>query len=877
MSFFGFDTSLPRDRPPQQQQQRGIFDQHDPFAARNDDNEDEVLNFEETYDGLGQQLNESLDTFNEDTFGGDSDVPATRASVGRDFDFGGQTAAVRGSLLEEQQGGRQQQGFARGGDARAPARTGYEAYKAPGGMQKLEADASIWGPAAGRSSSSSQQQQNGRQESGGAAASANARKMMSLEEVEAMMRGQGQNQAQPQQQGNVLDQAQGLRDMLGLGGSGGGMPQQQQQPQQQQMGMQDQQQQQRGPVQILQRPQHPSQHASPAMQHAGPVVPQHLQQQPPRPMSRDMGPPQHPQHQHPMQQQQQQFQQQQPPGHFHRPQQGAPAVQPPHIRAQQQQGQHPQYQQNAQHQRGPSYNGPPITQAQQLQQLSPEDRAAFLEEEAKRAKRNHKIFLLSKNNGLMTPQDKNFITRIQLQQLLTATGGIDNEMGSDQQMAEDFYYQVYAQIRGAGGASVGGEMRNTQFAQTYLLQTGGSGRYGYGRGRNQRNGGGADNHVQRMEQQVARAVEAAKARPKNKSLVVEGSLGKIAFSNSKTPRPLLNIKRVDSEARVRQAAKVGAGVKFDRKQALRDIETMYSALMKLEDHERKLPPPPNEESSPEVIEGHMRWRSEMQGLNERLWGSLKVMAPIEQSPTAPHPFIQILSHGKGKKAIPRVFRHLDDQQRLTMLTLIVIHLDILDVIRDAYPPADNTPIPARVKEEVELFGLAVMPPLFSYVNEAPLGIIVGLLGLVLDRVHLQGIVRTKIGVGMLTMLISRAELVKQQPPPSSNQNQGDEDRLQYAALYNRLFDTLEPVLPYLFPTDTNISASDDVHVWQFLAAMGVGASPEDQQQRLVVGVKERVMETVAVSQGLLEGMRERRLGEVNLFMRAIGLDVELLG
>ncbi|KAK3638633.1 DNA topoisomerase 2-associated protein pat1 [Elasticomyces elasticus] len=865
MSFFGFDTNLPRDRPPQQQQQRGIFDQHDPFAARNDDDEDEVLNFEETYDGLGQQLNESLDTFNEDTFGGDSDVPATRASVGRDFDFAGQTAAVRNSLLEEQ-GGRQQQGFAAGAGRAAPARTGYEAYKVPGGMQKLEADASIWGP---RKTT----EQHGRQESGGVAANVNARKMMSLEEVEAMMRGQGQNQAQPSVQ---VDQAQGLRDMLGLGGNGNGMPPPQQ-PQQQQMGMQDQQQQQqRGPVQILQRPQHPSQQNSPAMQHAGPV-PQHLQQQPPRPMSRDMGPPQH---QHPMQQQQQQQFPQQPPGHFNRPQGVAPAVQLPHMRAHQQHAQqHPQHQpqQNIRHQRGPSYNGPPITQAQQLQQLSPEDRAAFLEEEAKRAKRNHKIFLLSKNNGLMTPQDKNFITRIQLQQLLTATGGIDNEMGSDQQMAEDFYYKVYAQIRGAGGA-VGGEMRNTQFAQTYLLQTGGSGRYGYGRGRNQRNGGGADNHVQRMEQQVARAVEAAKARPKNKSLVVEGSLGKIAFSNSKTPRPLLNIKRVDSEARVRQAEKVGKGVKFERKQALRDIETMYTALMKLEDHERKLPPPPNEESSPEVIEGHMRWRSEMQGLNEKLWSSLKVMAPIEQSPTAPHPFIQILSHGKGKKAIPRVFRHLDDQQRLTMLTLIVIHLDILDVIRDAYPPADNTPIPARVKEEVELFGLAVMPPLFSYVNEAPLGIIVGLLGLVLDRVHLQGIVRTKIGVGMLTMLISRAELVKQQPPPSSSaQNQGDEDRQQYAGLYNRLFDTLEPVLPYLFPTDTNISASDDVHVWQFLAAMGVGASPEDQQQRLVVGVKERVMETVAVSQGLPEGMRERRLGEVNLFMRAIGLDVELLG
>lgn len=245
---------------------------------------------------------------------------------------------------------------------------------------------------------------------------------------------------------------------------------------------------------------------------------------------------------------------------------------------------------------------------------------------------------------------------------------------------------------------------------------------------------------------------------------------------------------------------------------------------------------------------------------------------ISCSPTLPHPFIQILSHGKGKKAIPRVFRHLDDQQRLTMLTLIAIHLDILDVIRDAYPPADNTPLPARVKDEIELFTQAVMPPLFSYVNEAPLGIIIGLLDLLMDRTHLQAVLRTKIGLSILTMLISRAELVSQSVPA----NQADEDKQSWSELYGRLFDTIEPVLPLIFPADTSVAASDDVYVWQFLAAMGVGASP-DQQQRLVLGVKERVMETVGVSRSLPEEMKERRLGEVNLFMRAIGLDVELLG
>ena len=131
-----------------------------------------------------------------------------------------------------------------------------------------------------------------------------------------------------------------------------------------------------------------------------------------------------------------------------------------------------------------------------------------------------------------------------------------------------------------------------------------------------------------MEQQVARAVEAAKARPKNKSLIMEGSLGKIAFSNSKTPRPLLNLKRHDSEARTRTSAKPVSSA--NRKVALRDIETLYSTLMKMEDHERKLPPPPNEDSPPDVIEGHMRWRSDMADLNQQLWAALKVMEPIQQ-------------------------------------------------------------------------------------------------------------------------------------------------------------------------------------------------------------------------------------------------------
>lgn len=93
------------------------------------------------------------------------------------------------------------------------------------------------------------------------------------------------------------------------------------------------------------------------------------------------------------------------------------------------------------------------------------------------------------------------------------------------------------------------------------------------------------------------------------------------------------------------------------------------------------------------------------------------------------------------------------------------------------------------------------------------------------------------------------------------------------ATHKTFFDALEPTLPEIFPGTVN--TGEDVYVWQFLAAIGIGADQE-QQQRLVIAVKDRVMETVALSKTLPPAMSSQRLANVNLFMRSIGLDVDLL-
>jgi DNA topoisomerase 2-associated protein PAT1 len=463
--------------------------------------------------------------------------------------------------------------------AAKPRRTGYEGY-----IPQLEADASIWGlPSKPTPEPAPHQIQASQGVPGG------ARRILSLEEVEAEM---ARQDALAAQQASESAQLPGFN-----------FPQQPPHPQNQyaqpqQPGMQ--------PLHILQRRPQPTQEL-PGSQPKQPELPEYGAHQPQilqRPRQESVPPrgPQIPQAQQGPHGSPEPRQILQNPNRLSG--QGQPLVRSPPT--------------GPSHQRGSSYNGPLITNPQQILNLSENDRAAFLQDEARRAKRNHKIHMLSKNNGLMTPQDKNFITRIQLQQLVTAIGSLDAQ-NIESQLNEDFYYQVYAQIRAATRRDP--HQPASQFAHTYLFQTGG--RYGLRRG--VRHG---DSHLARMEQQVARAVEAAKAKPKNKQLVIEGSLGKISYSNAKTPKPLLNFVRPETEKT--KITKKGNDPAAERRTILKDIENVYIDLMKLEDHERQVPPRLEPDSDPNTIQRHMEWRDKLTSLNGKLWNDLKIMEAIDQ-------------------------------------------------------------------------------------------------------------------------------------------------------------------------------------------------------------------------------------------------------
>ena len=744
MSFFGFDTARHNTGA------AGFSQAHNPFAdLSNRDDEADALDFEDTYDGLGDQLDETDDAFNDDTFGGGGGGGGGGGSssgpgpVGKDFDFFGQTAKVANAIEEEHvRFNRQQpihnhapppvQQFAASSaagpsyhyntqPAAKPRRTGYEKYsQAP--VDDLQVDASLWGVAPKK-----QQTPSAPVQPVSTTPVPASRKVLSLEEVEAQMRAQARKSAQPTaaspapQHHQLHAQPQGHYDQ-GYQFSQSPQPQMHGQPALQQHKEYAQHPGHGHPMTILQRPQ--SKHTPPAQSLTQPPIQQHHQQAPPAQPTQILqnpnrlsgdaakhGIPLHPT----------------PPmghaGHSSHRQQGS-FSRPPHMMI------HPA----------------------QLAQLSEEEKAAYLDQEAKRAKRNHKIYQMSRDNGVMTPQDKNFVTRIQLQQLVAATGN-PNEHGTDESLSEDFYYQVYSQIQGGQRQHPSQPLNN--FAQTYLFQTGSR------QGGMRRHNRGPENHMQRMEQQVQRAVEAAKNKPKNKQLVIEGSLGKISFSNAKTPKPLLNIKRNDSAGEVHRPGSAHKSMNTisgrDRKSELRSIESVYTTLMKMEDHDRNMPPPPANDDDTEGIQKFIAWREEAQALNNQLWKALRVHD--QHAPGTVHPFIALLSYSKGKKAMQRIFRHISQEQRTTILTLIVVNLDNLDVVRNAQVTSGDMQLNAAMRENVELFSVSVMSTLFTFMNELELDLVAGVLGLVCSR-NVDIIAKSRIGASMLTMILSRAEIIK---------------------------------------------------------------------------------------------------------------------
>jgi DNA topoisomerase 2-associated protein PAT1 len=159
--------------------------------------------------------------------------------------------------------------------------------------------------------------------------------------------------------------------------------------------------------------------------------------------------------------------------------------------------------------------------AQIKQTMEERMRANAAMEEARRRKAA-KIHRMAKYNGVMTQGDKDFITRIQVSQLINSNG----PNGTHDPYSDDFYYavmqsmrqgrlaalqqQANAQAAGAGGPQQGTGLLGQQQHQQQQQQ-------GHGRNRNnaaEKRMTRRENAMNRMTQQVQRLVDDAKKKPR---------------------------------------------------------------------------------------------------------------------------------------------------------------------------------------------------------------------------------------------------------------------------------------------------------------------------------------------------------------------------
>ncbi|KAJ3113889.1 hypothetical protein HDU96_002802 [Phlyctochytrium bullatum] len=261
------------------------------------------------------------------------------------------------------------------------------------------------------------------------------------------------------------------------------------------------------------------------------------------------------------------------------------------------------------------------------------------------------------------------------------------------------------------------------------------------------------------------------------------------------------------------------------------------------------------------------WKGQVQEHVSRIWKELHLSEPIPF--TEQHPFLYFLSFAKGKKVIPRIIGLLAPEQILALLTTVFARAESLDVC--------NMPA-GSIDEHVDLFVVNVIPCLVAFVSEVPLHVVNACMRILLERHNMVWLAKSKVGLAFLTLLLSRAEILKQGgglsqglDPPSQ------EDLNLWSELYNFLFASLHTHFASIFPPtppDPMMSPPDEVYVWQFLAAMAVGATTVDHQRVLVTEVRTKVIETSRRSQMRRDDANiTRSLANVNLFLNALGLGI----
>jgi DNA topoisomerase 2-associated protein PAT1 len=487
----------------------------------------------------------------------------------------------------------------------------------------------------------------------------------------------------------------------------------------------------------------------------------------------------------------------------------------------------------------------------------------------------------------MTQYEKDQIARIQISQLVSADP-----------MGDDFYYQVYTVLRGTLSQEAPVK------AAPPLLNR---------------------HRHSTLDDQIQRIVENAKKRPKATQISLEGALGKISKSTTKNPRQKLQITPNESSLvephmdRAFSPLSLIASQKYThqvQKNTLRLSETFYDIVLELEQLRRSralvLEDPKHDQDK--ISEELESLDEQISKLTQTLWDNLQLNQEAEVPAV-----IKLLSCNKGKKLWTRLLRQLNQGQVMVALLSLFAYAQHLEVIRNSSIPAlfaapqlfpgivsSRPTVDSLIAfvDASESFLQHMLPSMMAFVNEANWSLVSSCFEALLNRNDVVRLGSSRAGLAIITMLISRSEILNQ-----TGAAEGWQDMFQ--VLFNEFQGHYLSFFPVVnvpnLPSDLDISRiplsimhsygdpidlpsggigyrstpssalemylTDDMHVWQFLAALAA-VSNVDQQHTLVAEVRERILANVAAGNASIypSERAERSIYNVNLFLHALGLD-----
>ena len=344
---------------------------------------------------------------------------------------------------------------------------------------------------------------------------------------------------------------------------------------------------------------------------------------------------------------------------------------------------------------------------------------------------------------------------------------------------------------------------------------------------------------------------------------LDSALGKIATSTSKNPRQAISVPIRFPTTQTTETL----DIVLSKFRVLFLIEKVFECVLNL-DHLKRMvggiAKDPNFNVDAEGFDEdimHNKWKTMYENSLNEISSLLKLNEQIENQ----HVLTAVLQHSKGEKVILRALKYMSATQKTAFLSIFLSRFDTL--------PVSNIEI-GTVSTLVSDFFNSIIPSITSIITDANFDEIITFTRILLERFTLMWLVSSKTGIFIMSLLISRAEIIQSTNPDSISSI--------WSELFTFIFTNLTSKFSTLFPSYINLLEKNtappqhllsNVHkeehyAWNFLIAVAIGCSRYDGFLKvLVVEMREKMVDTV-------KNGNEKSIENVDLFLKALGIGID---